>query len=76
MLNTGFFKYIFKFLQGGCHSDYFYPPIERFGGYSDEPGVLRRPSVRKDFSCPLNNLNTVWNIMMIFHSYVEEVMTM
>ena len=27
-------------------------------------------------SCPLHNLKTVWNIMMILHSYVEQVMTM
>ena len=26
-------------------------------------------------SCPLHNLNTVWNIIMILHSYVEQVMT-
>ena len=45
----------------------FYPPTERFGGYSDEPGVRPssvRPSVRPyvrplTFSCPFNNLNTV-----------------
>ena len=28
------------------------------------------------YSCPLCNLNTVWNIIMILHSYVEHVMTM
>ena len=27
-------------------------------------------------SCPLCNLNTLWNIIMILHSYVEQVMTM
>ena len=27
-------------------------------------------------SCPLHNLKTVWNIIMILHSYVEQVMTM
>ena len=27
-------------------------------------------------SCPLHNLKTVWNIIMIHHSYVEQVMTM
>ena len=27
-------------------------------------------------SCPLYNLNTLWNIIMILHSYVEQVMTM
>ena len=27
-------------------------------------------------SCPLSNLNTLWNILMTFHSYVEQVMTM
>ena len=27
-------------------------------------------------SCPLYNLNTLWNIIMILHSYVEKVMTM
>ena len=27
-------------------------------------------------SCPLHNLKTVWNISMILHSYVEQVMTM
>ena len=33
-------------------------------------------SVRPSVSCPLYNLNTVWNILMILHSYVEQVMTM
>ena len=28
------------------------------------------------YSCPLCNLNTLWNIIMILHSYVEQVMTM
>ena len=32
-------------------------------------------SVHKLF-CPPYNLNTVWNILMILHSYVEQVMTM
>ena len=27
-------------------------------------------------SCPLYNLNTLSNIIMILHSYVEQVMTM
>ena len=27
-------------------------------------------------SCPLHNLNTLWNIFMILHSYVEQVMLM
>ena len=27
-------------------------------------------------SCPLHNLKTDWNIIMIVHSYVEQVMTM
>ena len=27
------------------------------------------------YSCPLCNLNTLWNIIMILHSYVEQVMT-
>ena len=27
-------------------------------------------------SCPLHNLNTFWNIIMILHSYVEQVMTL
>ena len=27
-------------------------------------------------SCLLNNLNTLWNIIMILHSYVEQIMTM
>ena len=27
-------------------------------------------------SCPLHNLKTVWNIIMILHSYVEQLMTM
>ena len=27
-------------------------------------------------SCPLSNFNTLWNIIMILHSYVEQVMTM
>ena len=27
-------------------------------------------------SCQLHNLKTVWNIIMILHSYVEQVMTM
>ena len=26
-------------------------------------------------SCPLYNLNILWNIIMIHHSYVEQVMT-
>ena len=28
------------------------------------------------YSCPLCNLNTLWNIFMILHGYVEQVMTM
>ena len=28
------------------------------------------------FSCPFHNLNTLWNIIMILHSYMEQVMTM
>ena len=28
------------------------------------------------YSCPLCNLNTLWNIIMILHSYVEQVMMM
>ena len=28
------------------------------------------------YSCPLCNLNTLWNIIMILHNYVEQVMTM
>ena len=27
-------------------------------------------------SCPLHNLKTVWDIIMILHSYIEQVMTM
>ena len=27
-------------------------------------------------SCPLHNLKTIWNITMILHCYVEQVMTM
>ena len=27
-------------------------------------------------SCPLHNLKTIWNIIMILHRYVEQVMTM
>ena len=27
-------------------------------------------------SCPLHNWNTLWNIIMVFHSYVKQVMTM
>ena len=27
-------------------------------------------------SCPLHNLKTIWNILMILYSYVEQVMTM
>ena len=61
----------------------FYPPTERFGGYSDESGICPfvRPPIRMPvrpltLSCPLNNLNTVWNILMIHQSYVEQVMTM
>ena len=27
-------------------------------------------------SCPLYNLNTFWNIFVILHRYVEQVMTM
>ena len=26
--------------------------------------------------CPLHNVKTLWNIIMIFHSYVEQAMTM
>ena len=26
--------------------------------------------------CPLHNLKTVWNILMMLYSYVEQVMTM
>ena len=26
------------------------------------------------YSCPLCNLNTLWNIIMILHTYVEQVM--
>ena len=25
-------------------------------------------------SCPLHNLKTIWNIIMILHSYVEQIM--
>ena len=60
----------------------FLSPTETLGGFSDEPGVCSssvrpsiRTSIRKHF-CPLNNLNTVWNVLMILHSYVEQVMTM
>ena len=28
------------------------------------------------YSCPLHNLKTIQNIIMILHSYVEQVMTM
>ena len=28
------------------------------------------------YSCPLCNLNTLWNITIILHSYIEQVMTM
>ena len=28
------------------------------------------------YLCPLCKLNTLWNIIMILHSYVEQVMTM
>ena len=27
-------------------------------------------------SCPLHDLNTLWNIIMILYSYVEQVITM
>ena len=27
-------------------------------------------------SCPLHNLKTIWNILMILYSYVEQAMTM
>ena len=27
-------------------------------------------------SCPLHNLKTDWNIIMVLHSYVEQVLTM
>ena len=39
---------------------------------------VRRPSVRPYVRkhCPLHNLNTIWNILMILHSYVEQVITM
>ena len=33
-------------------------------------------TVSDAISCPLHNLKTVWNIIMILHSYVEQVMTM
>ena len=32
-------------------------------------------SVCPPVSCPLFNLNTLWNILMILHSYAEQVMT-
>ena len=35
-----------------------------------------RVLVRKHFSCRLCNLNTVRNILMILHCYIEQVMTM
>ena len=31
--------------------------------------------VSDEISCPLDNLKIVWNIIMILHSYVEQVMT-
>ena len=53
----------------------FYPPTERFGDIAMSL-VSVRPSVRtpvrkRFFLCPLYKLNTVWNILMIFHSYVK-----
>ena len=51
----------------------FYPPTERLQGYRDELGIARM-SIRKRF---LHfDLNTLWNILMILHSYVEQVMMM
>ena len=32
--------------------------------------------ISDSISCPLYNLNTLWNTVMILHSYVEQVMTM
>ena len=37
---------------------------------------IRTPVRPSTFSCPLNDLNTVWNILMILHCNVEQVMTM
>ena len=60
------------------NSMFFLSPTERFGGYSDEPGV--RPSSVRPFVRPFVNifvsalLNLVLNILMILHSYVEQVM--
>ena len=54
-------------------------PIERFEGYSDEPGVCLSVCTYvhpQTFSCPLYNLKTVWNILMIFDSYVDQIMTL
>ena len=33
------------------------------------------PLVSDAISCPLHNLNSVWDFIMILHSYVEQVMT-
>ena len=49
---------------------FFLSPTERLGGYSDEPGIC--PSI----SCPLYNLKTVGNNLMILDNYVDQVMTM
>ena len=50
---------------------YFYPPIERFGGYSDEPGV--HPSFH---FLSAQELENCLEYFMILHSYVEKVITM
>ena len=44
-------------------SDPFYPLTERFRGYSNEPGIC--PSVCRSISCPLYNLKSIRNILMI-----------
>ena len=37
--------------------------------------AMNQASVRPPVSCPLYNLKTIWNILMILHSYVEQVVT-
>ena len=50
----------------------FYPPTKRFGDIVMSLASVSM-SVHKHFLCLLYNSNTVWNILMILHSYVEQV---
>ena len=44
--------------------------------YKNESPHLNSPLMLFYASCPLCNLNTLWDIIMILHSYVEQAMTM